>query len=111
MARVLSPLFSLAAAGTIAGLVVYRMQRGRPSVQRTPTVSRPATERQRVHRNTFAAASAAWRALDATNRADWSAYAVTIGDQPRRVWLAEWIIQGATATNPPRLPATGTVPE
>lgn len=111
MARLRSPLFSLAAAGTVAGLLVYRMQRGRPSVQRAPIVTRPPTARQITHRNTFAAAASAWRALDPASRADWAAYAVTIGNQARKIWLAEWIIQGATPENPPRLPAAGTVPE
>jgi hypothetical protein len=96
MARVKGPLFSLDARGNVArGALQFRGGlRGTHAYRPTPpdACGEGPSAAQRLHRARYAEAAAAWRALEETTRALWSAAARRHGVTAWNAYLAGWML-------------------
>lgn len=85
MARVHGPLFSLDAAGTLAGRMQFRHDRRGVHVYRAPdpaTVNqRPPTTAQAAVRDAYREAADNWRGMADEERQEWTATAAALGGQ------------------------------
>lgn len=105
MPKVKNPAFSLAASGTLGGVIVFRQTARGAQAQMSPTTTPPATEQQAANRADFLAGCNFWAAMAADQKSKWLAGAQIRHRAARQWFLSEWRIQRATAENPPLLPA------
>lgn len=104
MARVKGPLFSIAASGSIAGLLTFNPGKKSTTARRQPAAYPPPSANQLATRQKVRDAAAAWRALDPLDRAEWSVLAHNSGRLPFAKYLLEWFAQACTPTTPPYIP-------
>jgi hypothetical protein len=71
MARLQGPLHAEAAAGTLAGCLIYSSWRGRPYVKRYVVPRQPNTPAQLANQARFTAANDAWHDLTPEEQAAW----------------------------------------
>jgi len=74
MAKVIGPLFSLDASGTIAGAMTFSKWKGLNYVRLRVDPANPQTASQTSQRNTLAAAVSCWKNLtsvDAVSKSSW----------------------------------------
>lgn len=69
MAKVSGPLMSMDASGTLGKAITFSKWKGVPVVRQYVVPANPNTIAQQAVRNSFTAASDAFKALDATNKA------------------------------------------
>lgn len=104
MAKVTGPLLSLAASGTVSGLVSFRMGRKGAEVTKKPHPRTPPTTQQTIERQRMRDARTAFKALSNADLANWQAWATFKG---RPVWMAffaEWQAQQIEAGQAPLIP-------
>ena len=75
MAKTTAPLLSERASGSIGGSLTYDTHRGIPVVRRRGSTAQPRTKAQLRARGRFARLTKAWRALTASQRAQWNTWA------------------------------------
>lgn len=75
MAKVVGPLLSMDASGSIAGTQVYAKWRGVPYVRQKVTPANPKTADQTKTRSVFTWLAAIWKLLDPASQAPWTASA------------------------------------
>lgn len=101
MARLRGPLLSIAASGTIGGVVTFESRSGGPVARLKPASKKPASYAQIQHRAMVTVCAATWATLSTDDKARWQAIAASHGLPVMAKFLHEWIAQQSTATTPP----------
>jgi len=101
MPKIIGPLFSMGASGTVASVLTYRRGANGATAQRKPIPTGPPTAAQREERATVAQAAFAWRHLDATIKTQWRTLGTKRNANPWLIFCNEWKAQ---RTTPPDLP-------
>lgn len=104
MAKVLGPLLSLAASGTLGKTVTYRNTPTRAVALRRVLPMRPPSAAQQGERQKGSWAAASWRALGEYQRLAWGAYGATSELPAFAIFLREFIVQGCGQGDTPQLP-------
>jgi hypothetical protein len=104
MAKVSNPFFSLAASGTVGGLLCARMGKDGAQVMRPPRNFAPPSPEQLAQRQKMIDARAAYLQMDNQARADWDSVAMARGMPTWNAYFAEWQYQQVTAGDQPLIP-------
>ena len=115
MAKITNPLFSLSASGQV-GRLLYRNTNGVQTARvRTFRRAPPPTAAQSAVRNSCKVAALQWAALTVAEREEWNERGIkyrstqdnenlTTLNNGWALWLQEWFLQQATATQLPLIP-------
>jgi hypothetical protein len=104
MAKVHSALFSLGASGTVAKILTINQSSRQQTARKKPD-SRPApTLAQSYNRQKYSDAAQHWHTLTATERAQWAALVNGRALSVFAKYALEWVAQGSTPLEPPRIP-------
>lgn len=104
MPKITAPLFSLTAAGTIAGLITYRTN-GRAQIAQANRTEQPTrTPRQARHRTLFLRAANAWHEVPAETRTKWRDLAVRQTLTAWNLYLREYLAQNVIEGQQPIIP-------
>lgn len=114
MAKLVGPLFSSEARGRMGG-VVYGTWRGKSVAKAFKSPCQPHSALQLKSRALLSILSRAWGALDVTDRATWTAYAVahTLPDwtgQAKRLTGANWYVALSSILSNHNAPIVDTAP-
>lgn len=101
MAKLRGPLMSIAASGTIGGMVTFESRSGGPVARLKPSSTKPASYSQIQHRANVSVCAATWQTLSAPDKARWQAIAANLGLPVMAKFMHEWIAQNSTNTTPP----------
>lgn len=115
MAKVTAPLFSNSAAGTLGRIIYRNPLSGQTAGLRTFRNPPPPTQAQLDVRQNCRDAAAYWATMTDTERAEWKTRGIitrsTTEDERAinlqhgwALFLKEWVLQQASATNPPMMP-------
>lgn len=106
MAKVTGPLLSIAAAGSVGGILNFRGDGRNPTASQHRATPSRITEASAANRLRAAHAASAWHSLTTQERQQWSAAALGAALPPFGYYLQQWQRQGATLANPAQLPVT-----
>ena len=106
MAKVVAPLLSFDAAGSVAGTLTFGKWKGRNYARQKVSPTNPNTAAQQTQRGTFALAVASWKAQDQSTQDTWTARAAALGlcMSGFNLYVKEYIKQGVTDPATPDLP-------
>ena len=111
MARVQGPLFSLAASGTVGGLLTARMGKDGAQVIKKAVMTVPPSASQLENRSRMNDALEGFKALSSADKIDWSAWAGSRNISTWVAYFAEWQKQNVQAGNQPLIPDPTTYGE
>lgn len=94
MARVLGPLFSITAWGTIGDAITFSRRRGGPTVTIKPVHKITYTAEQLAQRANFAEAVSSWSALPPASKVRWIAYADGTRLSGKLMYLQNYLLGG-----------------
>jgi hypothetical protein len=104
MPKVIAPLYSLTASGTLAHRLTFSASQGANVVRWNATHHAPRSIAQIAHGARVAECRAAWRALSEVVKSDWNAtYSWSHLSGPA-IFLREWFAQDIFSPNLPTLP-------
>lgn len=103
MAKVKGPLFSLAATGEFRGMH-FRTADGATTVAAPREITTPRRPAQVAQSSRFKMATAAWSALDTTEKALWKASAAPLSISGYNLYVSEYINQNITPPGQPNRP-------
>lgn len=104
MAKVRGPLFSFGASGTVARAITFNPTEQQTTARSLPRSTAPPSYAQAYHRQRCRDAAAAWGALDAGQKAAWSALVAARALTPFAKFLLEWNAQQCQAGDTPAVP-------
>jgi hypothetical protein len=104
MPKLIGPLFSLKASGTLAEMLTYQNQGNVQLVRRYVRSTAPPSPLQTLHRAEVSAIAAAWRSLSPQDQAAWRAASTPFRLAGWSYYWSEYVAQGVTPPNQPFIP-------
>jgi len=104
MAKVIGPLFSLAASGTYRGEIVFRTYGGQTSVSTKPVNSKERSVGQKDVASKVEYMSAAWSGLPGAVKNQWKSASGGTGKNGYQLFWSEWFIQSIVSPDLPLIP-------
>lgn len=104
MPKLVGPLFSLKASGTLAELLTYQNFGNTQLVRRYTRSTAPPTPLQTLHRQEVSAIAAAWRTLTPQQQAAWRAASSPLRLAGWSYYWREYVSQGCTPPDQPYIP-------
>ena len=92
MVKVLGPLFSVRAWGTLDGTLVYQRRPGMSTVMRRRVPANPDTGAQQEQRASFAAAVSSWKVLSDASKAWWQVKAWGMGTSGYNLYVKNYLL-------------------
>ena len=105
MARVVNPLFSLSASGSIGKMITFKQTPGGAVVTRKAEPYKQQSENQLLNQQTMHSALAAFKTLSTTDLARWRAVAVKKGISAWAEFFFEYHVQSVVHPGMPLIPA------
>lgn len=106
MPKVTGPLFSIAASGSVARLLTFKMTAHGPVCTKTPQDLNSRSTGQAKERDRMQAAALAWQGLDDDTRTIWQSNTVPTIKSAWMCFFHEYVAQQVRPPNLPRIPAT-----
>jgi hypothetical protein len=106
MPKVTGPLFSIAASGSVAGLLTFKQTTHGAVCTVKPANDRTRTTRQATERDRMKAAAVAWHGLDNDTRTIWQSNSLPTIKSAWMCFFHEYVAQQIIAPNLPRIPGT-----
>ena len=104
MAKVVGPLFSMAASGKFRESMVFRTRQLGSHVMKMPTKQKIRTSAQNSHSANISDMAKSWKLQSQVTKTAWSARAVVEAVTGYQLWWREWIFQGSSPGNLPTIP-------
>lgn len=92
MAKVLAPLISLSASGSVGGVLTYGRRKGVDVVRKRPQEPRMRTVGQAEQRDKVAAAVAAWQSLTTEQKNVWRSKAKGMGQTGYSMFVSDYLL-------------------
>jgi hypothetical protein len=105
MARVVGPLYSVTASGTLGKNLTFLPGVTTHTVRFKPSRPLNRTTAQQLHGARVADCRASWRQQSPATRTDWSARAVFMHLTGPALWFREWFSQNIYPPSTPAIPA------
>lgn len=105
MAKIINPLFSVAASGSIGKALVFRNNPAAPTARLYSHPTGDPTVAQARYRLAASHAASLFNALTTTERDKWQHVATALDLPIFALYMREFSIQAATLTAPPLIPA------
>jgi hypothetical protein len=104
MPKVIGPLFSLKASGTLAELLTYQNRGTTQRVRRYVRSTVPPSPLQAAHRAEVAAIAAAWRSLSPLEQTAWRAASAALSLAGWSYYWREYVAQECEPPDHPSIP-------
>jgi hypothetical protein len=104
MPKLIGPLFSLKASGTLDRLLTFQNYGTRQRVRRYVRQTAPPTPLQTAHRQYVAAIAESWRSLSPLDQDIWRAAAYPLGLGGWPYYWQQYVYQGVTPPDHPYVP-------
>jgi hypothetical protein len=104
MAKVRSPLFSLAASGSIGGLISFRSNKERATARLKPRSQPQQSEGALLNQQRMKNAAAAFSSLTQAQQIEWSALGISRGKPSWQIFFEQYQAQYITPPSLPEIP-------